>query len=97
MVERVHPATPSRTAARQIAITTHAHASYLHSALIATERMFGRDRDPDFDRWVRMARVTLLELIPEEKARTLLRVTENLLSRLNASREATPVHDNCGR
>lgn len=87
MAERVYPLPPSRAPARQIAITTHAQARYLYSALIATERMFGRDRDPDVDRWVRVLRVTLLELIPEEQARTLLRVTESLLTRLDASRK----------
>ena len=65
----------TRSSPPQIAITTQAQAQYLFMALMATERLFGRDRDPEVDQWVRMARVTLLDVIPADRARVLLRET----------------------
>jgi hypothetical protein len=70
----------------QIAITTQAQAQYLLKALMATEGLLGRDRDPAVDQWVRVARVTLLDVIPGDRARVLLRETEALLQGIDATR-----------
>lgn len=72
--------------APQIAITTQAQAQYLFKALMATERLFGKDRDADVDGWVRGARVTLLDVIPTDRVRALLRETEVMLESIEATR-----------
>lgn len=85
MVRHAIPLT-SRAGPPQIAITTLAQARYLFMALMATEGLFGRNRDPDVDQWVRVARVTLLDVIPADQARTLFRETEALLHGIDAAR-----------
>ena len=76
----------SRAGPRQIAITTQAQAQYLFTALMATEGLLGRDRDPEVEQWVRVARVTLLDVIPTDRARVLLRETEAMLEGIDATR-----------
>jgi hypothetical protein len=76
----------TRSSVPQIAITTQAQAQYLLKALMATERLFGKDRDADADAWVREARVTLLDVIPADRARALLREIEALLEGIDTSR-----------
>ena len=71
---------------KRIAITSPAQAEYLIRALLATEALLGRERDPDVDQWVRVARVTLLELFSEEQARTILRTADALAHRIDRER-----------
>ncbi len=85
MVRQAFPVV-TRSSVPQITITTQAQAQYLFKALMATEGLFGRDRDPDVDQWVRIARVTLLDVIPADRARVLLRETEDLLRGIDATR-----------
>ena len=85
MVRQAYPvATP--VGRRQIAITSQAQAQYLLKVLMATEGLFSRERDPDVDQWVRVARVTLLDVIPADQASALFRETEALLQRINTTR-----------
>ena len=79
---------PSTTGYRSpsIAITTHAQAEYLIRALLATEALLGRARDAEVDQWVRMTRVTLLDLFPEAEARALLRTADAFAHRIDVER-----------
>lgn len=85
MVRLPSPATADRPSP-QIAITTHAQAEYLIRALLATEALLGRARDADVDQWVRVTRVTLLELFPEAQARAILRAADALAHRIDVER-----------
>lgn len=71
---------------KRIAITSPAQAEYLVRALLATEALLGRERDPDVDQWVRVTRVTLLELFSEPQARAILRTTDALAHRIDLER-----------
>lgn len=88
MVRHAYPPT-ARAGAARIAITSQAQAQYLFRAfraLMATEGLFGRARDAEVDHWLRAARVTLLDVIPADQARALLRETEALLQGIDVSR-----------
>jgi hypothetical protein len=85
MVRHAYPST-TRVGRRQIAITSQAQAQYLLKVLMATEGLFGRDRDTEVDQWVRVARVTLLDVIPAGRARALLRETQELLEGIDTTR-----------
>ena len=85
MVRHAYPPT-ARAGAARIAITSQAQAQYLYKALMATEGLFGRARDAEVDHWLRAARVTLLDVIPADQARVLLRETEALLQGIDVSR-----------
>jgi len=71
---------------KRIAITSPAQAEYLVRALLATEALLGRERDPDVDQWVRVTRVTLLELFSEPQARAILRTADALAHRIDLER-----------
>ena len=85
MVRHAYPPT-ARAGAARIAITSQAQAQYLYKALMATEALFGRERDAEVDHWLRAARVTLLDVIPADQARALLRETEALLHGTDVAR-----------
>jgi hypothetical protein len=84
MVRHAYPV-PTPVCRRQIAITSQPQAQYLLKVLMATDGLFGRDRDPEVDQWVRVARVTLLDVIPTDQARALLRETEVLMRGIDAT------------